>query len=62
MVKRQAQKEIKDNSLAGLREKVRQEKTLNTTLRNLKEAERAEALKSKVQRIKDFKARAMSKK
>jgi hypothetical protein len=34
---------------------------LNSTLRSLKEVERTEALRSKVQRIKDFKARAQYK-
>lgn len=61
MVRKQAQKEIKETALTGIRDKAKQEKILNTTLRSLKEAQRTEAVRGKVQRIKQLKARTLSK-
>ena len=50
-LKKQAQKDLKEGTLAGLRDRVKKEKVLNSTLRNIKEAERTEALRNKVQRV-----------
>lgn len=60
-IKKQAQKEIKESTLAGVREKARKEKIMNSTLKSLKDAERTEALRNKVQKIKDYKQRSAHK-
>lgn len=40
IIKREAQKEVKESSLAALREKARLEKTMNMTIKNMKDLER----------------------
>jgi hypothetical protein len=57
-IRREAQKDLKQTGLAAIREKAKQEKNMNATLRSMKEAERTEALRSKVDKVKEWKRRA----
>ena len=61
-LKREAQKEVKESNLAGIRQKAKQERSMNTTLRNLKEVERTEAVRQKVGMVREMKRRAAEKK
>lgn len=39
-IRKQVQKEMKESTLAGVREKARKEKIMNSTLKSLKDSER----------------------
>lgn len=47
-LKKQAQRDLKEGTLSGLRDKAKKERVLNSTLRSLKDAERTEALRNRV--------------
>ena len=55
-------KEKKKSELVRIREKVKNEKILNNSIKNMKDMERSETLKKKVEKVKEFKSRVLSQK